>query len=423
MRPVRCSAVLAMLIGANALTACADHPAGLPMRLRLTALPTSTAGPESPAAVRTPSRTPRSATATPDDDIARLVREMPAEPTTVEVTGYVHVLGRPSRQELWQLLPDGRITLNPWRGGCPTASKGLRLYDRPVPLELQFGSYHENRRPDTKDWLAIGAIDVGTPSALLPSRALGDIGLPEQGRFRVRLAGSEAYASMRKTCPEVDQVVELEKVIEDLGTWRFYEGASAPFSYPWLLVMPPGWVAYHEATLGMTLRLPETWKIEARTDGLALKAPDWPEQPLAMTVYSASAFDAMATADAGPPLQPWVETSELDAPRLDGNGRSVSPPPRTMRRQFCAPPDITNRQGRTFHSLAAGCMAVALTSPGAERVLVFRQSYGRGDQADPRILFLFGEVLRRVELDAGPAATSAVGQAAPRARSTSLARP
>lgn len=413
MRLERMTALLALLVGASVLTACADHPAGLPVQLRLTALPTSTASPDTPLVDRTPTRMPRSATATPDDDIARLIRNMPAEPTTVEVTGYVHVLGQQAKKDLWQLLPDGSVVFNPYGGGCPSNSKGLRLYDRPVPLDLQFGQVQERRRPDSKDWLAIQAIDLGRPSALLPSRAEDDIGLPEQGRFRLRLAGRNANDANRSTCPEADQGVELEKVIEDLGTWRFYEPVSPPASYPRMSVMPPGWVAYREAGLGMTLRLPETWKIEPRTDGLALVAPDWPDKPVIMTVYSASGFDAMATADAGPPVQPWVATSELDAPLLDADYRSVPPPRRTVRRQFCAAPDVTNGQGHSYHSLAAGCIAVALTAPGAEQVLVFRQSYGRGDQADPRILFLFGEVLRRVELDARPAATSAAGRAVP----------
>ena len=413
MRPERIAALLALLVGASALTACADHPAGLPVQLRMTALPTSTASPDMPFVDRTPTRTPRSATATPDNDIARLVRNLPAEPTTVEVTGYVHLLGQQAKKDLWQLLPGGSMVFNPHGGGCPSNSKGLRLYDQPVPLELKFGKYHENRRPDSRDWLAIQAIDLGTPSALLSSRAGDDIDLPEHGRFRLRLAGRKANDANRRTCPEVDQGVELEKVIEDLGTLRLSEDVSAPSSYPWASVMPPGWVAYHEVGLGMTLRFPETWKIEARTDGLALKAPDWPDKPVIMTVYSASGFDAMATADAGPPVQPWVEAYTLDAPPVHANGRLVPPPHRTVLSQFCAPPDVTNRQGRSYHSLAAGCIAVALTAPGAEQVLVFRQSYGRGDQADPRILFLFGEVLRRVELDARPAAAAAAGRAVP----------
>jgi hypothetical protein len=220
--------------------------------------------------------------------VADLLRNPPAPGEAGEVDAYFSGAGAP-------VFPSGPPP-PPDQVFCPTfVSWSSALTDRPFTAALLLlNGIQSNTLPDDAPWLVATTQEATRPGVRVVPQ------LPYHARLRGHL-DDPAFAH----CPHADRIF----VVEDVVT--VYAGRPPdPSAYQMEL---PGdyaaWPRYHDAEPGYSLPYPYDWQVERLSEpdvvsAIALRAPQWPDYPMVVSVHAGETrYDQYDPASAPPFLQ------------------------------------------------------------------------------------------------------------------------
>ena len=218
--------------------------------------------------------------------VADLLRDPAAPGETVEVDAYFSGAGA-------VLSPEGPIP-RPDEVACPTWwPLDAALTDRQFPAILVLpNAITNNTLPDDAPWLVATQEEATKPGVRRAPQ------LPYHARLRGHL-GDSAFAH----CPHADRIFLVEEVV------KVYEKEpSAPAAYQ--LELPEvyaNWPRHHDADLGYSLPYPHDWRVESLAEpdvlsAIALRAPQWPDNPVVVRVHDGETRLDPADPASRPPL-------------------------------------------------------------------------------------------------------------------------
>jgi len=236
-----------------------------------------------------PTPTPIPPTPTPmphNPGVADLLRDPPVPGETIEVDAYFSGAGP-------VLSPEGPIP-RPDEVACPTWwPLDAALTDQQFPAILVFpNAITNNTLPDDAPWLVATEEEATKPGVRRTPQ------LPYHARLRGHL-GHPAFAH----CPHADRIFVVEEVVK-----VYAEEPFDPATYQ--LELPEGyanWPRHHDADLGYSLPYPPDWRVESLAEpdvlsAIALRAPQWPDNPVVVRVHDGETHRDPADPACRPPL-------------------------------------------------------------------------------------------------------------------------